>query len=190
MGIQYASDIADLYNNPKNEEHLKPYIEDGKVPPKKKITIVHSRDRFLPLYKQEMHDEIMRRLEILGVEVVLGERLPLPPIEEDKPGEMKKMKLKDGREIEYDYLVRSISSSFSLRFAHLSFPLFLLLFASLSLPSLNSIMHSSSDLLECALCPVKTAQRCGACGEVAFCSREHQKIVRLSALFDVRYEVG
>lgn len=65
----------------------------------------------------------MRRLEILGVEVVLGERLPLPPIEEDKPGEMKKMKLKDGREIEYDYLVRSISSSFSLRFAHLSFPL-------------------------------------------------------------------
>jgi thioredoxin reductase len=77
------------------------------VPPKKKITIVHSRDRFLPLYKQEMHDEIIRRLEVLGVEVILGERLPLPPIKEDKPGEMKKMKLKDGREIEYDYLVRS-----------------------------------------------------------------------------------
>ncbi|GAA6014387.1 hypothetical protein JCM10207_005444 [Rhodosporidiobolus poonsookiae] len=106
LGIQYASDIADLYNNADNAEHLGRFVVDGKAPPKKKITIVHSRDRFLPLYKQEMHDEITRRLEVLGVDVVLGERLPLPPIEEDEPGTMKKMKLKDGREVEYDLLLR------------------------------------------------------------------------------------
>ncbi|BGP18291.1 hypothetical protein JCM10213v2_006351 [Rhodosporidiobolus nylandii] len=107
LGIQYASDIADLYNNPENEEHLKPFLDkDGKRPPKKEITIVHSRDRFLPLYKKDMHDEITRRLKELGVKIVLDERLPLPPIEEDRPGEMKTMKRQDGSEIEYDLLLR------------------------------------------------------------------------------------
>ncbi|GAA5874416.1 hypothetical protein JCM8547_005393 [Rhodosporidiobolus lusitaniae] len=106
LGIQYASDIADLYNNPENKEHLKPFEKDGKLPCQKKITLVHSRDRFLPLYNQEMHEEISRRLKVLGVDVVLGERLQLPPMEEDKPGEMKSITLKDGREIKYDLLMR------------------------------------------------------------------------------------
>jgi NADH dehydrogenase FAD-containing subunit len=128
LGIQYASDIADLYNNPENKEHLKPFVKDGKLPPKKKITIVHSRDRFLPLYKQEMHDEIVRRLEVLGVEIIFGERVPLPPQSEDKPGEKRSVKLKDGREIEYDYLVRLppiflCSSRPDLRSLDLTFPL-------------------------------------------------------------------
>ncbi|GAA5846077.1 hypothetical protein JCM11251_003703, partial [Rhodosporidiobolus azoricus] len=107
LGIQYATDIADLYNNDEHREHLEPFKdEDGKLPPKKEVTIVHSRDRFLPLYKQEVHDEVVSRMEKLGVDVVLGERLNLPPIEEDEPGKMKKITLKDGREIEYDLLLR------------------------------------------------------------------------------------
>ncbi|GAA5976385.1 hypothetical protein JCM11641_005997 [Rhodosporidiobolus odoratus] len=106
LGIQYATDIADLYNNPENEKHLEPFTKNGSKPSKKRITLVHSRDRFLPLYKQDVHDEVTSRLEKLGVEVVLGERLPLPPIEEDEPGTMKTMKLADGREIKYDLLLR------------------------------------------------------------------------------------
>lgn len=103
LGIQYASDIADLYNNPANASLL-----PTPPPPKKRITLVHSRDRFLPLYKQDVHDEVLRRLEELGVEVVLGERVQLPDPREDEPGATKTLRLTDGREIEYDLLVRAL----------------------------------------------------------------------------------
>ena len=56
----------------------------------------------MPLYKQEVHDEVLRRLEELGVDVVLGERLTLP---EDKLGEMKRVVTSTGKVIEYDLLV-------------------------------------------------------------------------------------
>ncbi|GJN92936.1 hypothetical protein Rhopal_005979-T1 [Rhodotorula paludigena] len=105
LGIQFATDIADLYNNDENRTHLK--LDEGEsAPPKKRITLVHSRDRFLPMYKQEMHDEIVRRLKVLGVDFVLGERVALPDQKEDEPGAMKSIKLKDGREVEYDLLLR------------------------------------------------------------------------------------
>ncbi|GAA6019820.1 hypothetical protein JCM11491_000283 [Sporobolomyces phaffii] len=101
LGIQFATDISDLYNNPENAEHIPEACRPAK---KKRITIVHSRDRFLPLYKQEVHDEVMKRLEELGVDVVLGERLQLP--EDDKPGETKTVRTSTGKVIEYDLLMR------------------------------------------------------------------------------------
>ena len=101
LGIQFATDIADLYNNPENAEHLPEALRPAK---KKRITIVHSRERFLPLYKQEVHDEVVRRMKELGIEVVLGERLSLPA--EDKPGETKTVQTSSGKIIEYDLLVR------------------------------------------------------------------------------------
>ena len=106
MGIQYATDIADLYNNPANAVHLgEKAAAAGSPPPKKRITLVHSRDRFMPLYKQEMHDEIMKRMRELGVDVVLGERPDLGDVKDDKPGEKRILRLSDGREVEYDLLV-------------------------------------------------------------------------------------
>ncbi|GAA5853693.1 hypothetical protein JCM3766R1_000592 [Sporobolomyces carnicolor] len=101
LGIQFATDIADLYNNPENAEHLPEALRPAK---KKRITIVHSRERFLPLYKQEVHDEVVRRMKELGIEVVLGERLSLPA--EDKPGETKTVQTSSGKIIEYDLLMR------------------------------------------------------------------------------------
>ncbi|GAA5967323.1 hypothetical protein JCM3765_005601 [Sporobolomyces pararoseus] len=101
LGIQFATDIADLYNNPENVHHLPEGLRPTK---KKRITLVHSRDRFLPLYKQEVHDEVMRRMEELGVDVVLSERLSLP--EDDKFGEMKTVTTSTGKVIEYDLLMR------------------------------------------------------------------------------------
>ncbi|KAG0658932.1 hypothetical protein C6P46_005552 [Rhodotorula mucilaginosa] len=104
LGIQYATDIADLYNNPANAAHLG---EKAASPPRKKrITLVHSRDRFMPLYKQEVHDEVMRRMKELGVDVVLGERPDLGDVKDDKPGEKRILRLSDGREVEYDLLMR------------------------------------------------------------------------------------
>ncbi|ORY67954.1 hypothetical protein BCR35DRAFT_308328 [Leucosporidium creatinivorum] len=108
LGIQYASDIADLYNNPENAEHR----PEGCVSPKK-ITIVHSRDRFLPLYKQEVHDEVYDRLTKLGVDVVLGERLALPSVEEELKvlNQTRTITTKAGKEIEYDLLMRCTGQS-------------------------------------------------------------------------------
>ncbi|GAA5821939.1 hypothetical protein JCM10212_005155, partial [Sporobolomyces blumeae] len=103
LGIQYATDIADLYNNPENAHHIPESCRPAK---KKRITLVHSRERFLPLYKQEVHDEVMKRLEALGIDVVLGERLSLPPLEEDQPGSIKRVRTSKGKVIEYDLLMR------------------------------------------------------------------------------------
>ncbi|KAM0790582.1 hypothetical protein ACM66B_004449 [Microbotryomycetes sp. NB124-2] len=105
LGIQYATDIADLYNNPERA-HLRP---QNARPGSKKVTLVHSRDRFMPLYNKKVHDEVVKRLKELGVDVVLGERLQLPSVEEDrerKAGEMRSVTLKDGSVIEYDLVLR------------------------------------------------------------------------------------
>ncbi|KZV82503.1 FAD/NAD(P)-binding domain-containing protein [Exidia glandulosa HHB12029] len=76
LGIQYASDIADLYNNPEHADRR------PAGPHPKNITLVHSRPRFMPLYKQALHDAIMRRLETLGVKVILDDRVEMPSVDE------------------------------------------------------------------------------------------------------------
>ncbi|KAH7100976.1 FAD/NAD(P)-binding domain-containing protein [Auriculariales sp. MPI-PUGE-AT-0066] len=72
LGVQYATDIADLYNNPDNEALRPP---GSHVP--KDITIVSSR-QFLPLYKRELHEAVLRRMEALHVNVVLNDRVEMP----------------------------------------------------------------------------------------------------------------
>lgn len=54
-----------------------------------------------------MHDEVYERLTKLGVDVVLGERLELPSVEEERKelGKTRTATTKAGKEIEYDLLV-------------------------------------------------------------------------------------
>jgi apoptosis-inducing factor 2 len=56
LGIQFASDIKDRF-------------------PEKSVTLIHSHDRFLPLYDAKMHDKIHERLEALGVKMVFNDRV-------------------------------------------------------------------------------------------------------------------
>ncbi|KAG8933852.1 hypothetical protein FRC02_011087 [Tulasnella sp. 418] len=58
MGIQFASDIKDVY-------------------PDKRVTLIHSRNYVMPIYKKELRDIILNSLKKLGVEVILGERIDL-----------------------------------------------------------------------------------------------------------------
>lgn len=85
LGIQYATDIADLY-------------------PEKKVTLIHSRDRLLPVFKKELHDAAVKRLEELGVELILGDRVILPEghIFEGKELDHRIVRTEKGREIETD----------------------------------------------------------------------------------------
>ncbi|KAL1689997.1 hypothetical protein GGG16DRAFT_92879, partial [Schizophyllum commune] len=68
LGIQLATDIADVH-------------------PKKRVTLVHSRGRFMPRFSQEMHDEIIRQLDHLNVNVHLNERIDLKSAAERKTNE-------------------------------------------------------------------------------------------------------
>lgn len=52
--------------------------------PDKRITLLHSRKRLMPLYPESMHDAIIAGLEKLGVEVVLGERVTTWPEEPER----------------------------------------------------------------------------------------------------------
>ncbi|SGZ30921.1 BQ5605_C046g12272 [Microbotryum silenes-dioicae] len=120
LGIQYATDIADLYNNPANAA-LRP---ENSVEGKKKITLVHSRSRFLPLYKQEVHDEVTRRLDELGVDVIMGERLALPELEDDvskQPLTSRRVESKTGV-LEYDLLLRCTGQKPNSQLLKKSFP--------------------------------------------------------------------
>ncbi|KAK4696862.1 apoptosis-inducing factor 2, partial [Phenoliferia sp. Uapishka_3] len=106
LGLQYATDIADYYNSPHNQ-HLH-YNSSPSLP--KKVTLIHSRQRFLPLYDEKVDVEIKRRLDVLGINVILGERLTLPSDEElaaqEKEGKMNKIVTSKGEVVEFDLLLR------------------------------------------------------------------------------------
>lgn len=60
LGVQMASDIASLYR--------------GKG---KRITLIHSRHNLLPAFDHKIHEEALKSLKKLGINVVLGQRLAL-----------------------------------------------------------------------------------------------------------------
>jgi NADH dehydrogenase FAD-containing subunit len=56
LGIQFASDIKERF-------------------PSKNVKLIHSRDRFLPLYDPALHDKIYEKLKELGVEMYFNDRV-------------------------------------------------------------------------------------------------------------------
>jgi len=56
LGIQYASDIKERF-------------------PEKDVKLIHSRDRFLPLYDPKMHDLIYEKLAAIGVQMYFNARV-------------------------------------------------------------------------------------------------------------------
>lgn len=58
LGVEFATDIKSVY-------------------PDKKVTLIHSRKQLLPNFDEKVHEVALKRLQELGVDVVLGERLAL-----------------------------------------------------------------------------------------------------------------
>lgn len=106
LGIQYATDLKDVY-------------------PEKKITLLHSRTRLLPIYPIKLHvtgrllfsipfllwlsadkNAVMEALTKMGVDVVLGERVMTWPDEpEVLDGKTKYVTTDKGRTFEADIVV-------------------------------------------------------------------------------------
>ncbi|AAW40966.1 hypothetical protein CNBA4820 [Cryptococcus deneoformans B-3501A] len=87
LGIQYATDLKDVY-------------------PEKKITLLHSRTRLLPIYPIKLHVTVMEALTKMGVDVVLGERVMTWPDEpEVLDGKTKYVTTDKGRTFEADIVL-------------------------------------------------------------------------------------
>ncbi|KAH7925986.1 FAD/NAD(P)-binding domain-containing protein [Leucogyrophana mollusca] len=90
LGIQFASDIADVY-------------------PNKHVTLLHSRNRLLPRFDPSIHDEILQSLVELNVEVITGERLDLQSVHETSGQKTatgsRMVRTMSGREIAADLLL-------------------------------------------------------------------------------------
>ncbi|KAL1710001.1 hypothetical protein EV121DRAFT_252137 [Schizophyllum commune] len=80
LGIQYASDIADIY-------------------PNKQVTLVHSRHQLLPQFDHWMHDAAARALTEMNVRLVLGSRLNLDDVDPDVMDEGRVLKTASGESI-------------------------------------------------------------------------------------------
>lgn len=71
------------------------------------MTLVHSRQTFLPLYSPLLDQAVKDSLDRLGVERVMGERVDMASLRDGMAkGGVIKVKTLGGREIEADYVVR------------------------------------------------------------------------------------
>lgn len=84
VGVQLAGDIKTFF-------------------PEKRVVLIHSRTQLLPNFNAKIHEYAMKKLETMGVEVVLGERPVLS--KETSKWEETTLVLKGGREERFDLVV-------------------------------------------------------------------------------------
>ncbi|KAK7429427.1 hypothetical protein QQZ08_004019 [Neonectria magnoliae] len=86
VGVQMATDLKEIY-------------------PEKSVTLVHSRDRLMPLYHPKMDAIIRERFTELGVSVITGTRAVVPPAGFPNDGTDFELELKDGRKVPTDLVI-------------------------------------------------------------------------------------
>ncbi|KDQ58130.1 hypothetical protein JAAARDRAFT_129299 [Jaapia argillacea MUCL 33604] len=90
VGVQMATDIADLYPPSTSGKH---------------VTLIQSRNQLMPTFHPAIHPLLMTRLEELGVEVILGERVKVPeggfPVDK---GEFE-VEVGSGRKVGADFVI-------------------------------------------------------------------------------------
>ncbi|KAK0492526.1 hypothetical protein EDD18DRAFT_1410347 [Armillaria luteobubalina] len=86
LGIQFATDIAAVH-------------------PSKKVILLHSRNKLLPRFEEGMHLEILRSLESLGIEVILGERLDMSSSDKYNEAGQRVVRTLSGRDINTDLML-------------------------------------------------------------------------------------
>ncbi|KXJ93400.1 hypothetical protein Micbo1qcDRAFT_232938 [Microdochium bolleyi] len=90
VGVQMATDLKELY-------------------PDKEVTLVHSREKLMPVYHEALSDLIKSRFEELGVKTVLGTRVAMPA--SGIPVDAKSIKLQDGRELTADLIIPAVGQT-------------------------------------------------------------------------------
>jgi pyruvate/2-oxoglutarate dehydrogenase complex dihydrolipoamide dehydrogenase (E3) component len=75
--------------------------------PDKKVTLIHSRDRLLPLFDKALHDETLKCLERLDIECILSDRVILS--EKRESTGWATLKTQGGRTLTSDLRVRHVN---------------------------------------------------------------------------------
>ncbi|KAF9896481.1 hypothetical protein BX616_007376, partial [Lobosporangium transversale] len=70
--------------------------------PEKEVTLVHSRDRYMPSYKLKMHEKTVEILDQFGVTRIMSDRAIIPEGGFKDDFQMIKVVTKNGKEIECD----------------------------------------------------------------------------------------
>lgn len=84
--------------------------------PSKSVTLIHSRDQILNRFHPELHSVIMKRLSALGIQVILGQRVKMPPTGQFPiSGPSYNVELADGRLIPADVAVCATYRSHEIR---------------------------------------------------------------------------
>jgi NADH dehydrogenase FAD-containing subunit len=83
VGVQLACDIKTFY-------------------PEKSVTLIHSRKQLLSSFGPKLHEHVFRKLEVLGIEVLLGER---PILTENVNWGAEELTFQDGRKRLFDLIV-------------------------------------------------------------------------------------
>ncbi|KAH9945201.1 iron uptake cluster protein [Epithele typhae] len=87
LGIQFASDIAEIY-------------------PATNVTLLHSRHRLLPRFDEAMHSEIVSSLSALNVCTILGDRLDLASLADNKHSNGERVvRTQSGREVQAELVL-------------------------------------------------------------------------------------
>ncbi|KAI0121079.1 hypothetical protein BJ170DRAFT_698544 [Xylariales sp. AK1849] len=87
VGVQMAADLKELY-------------------PEKEITLVHSRQQLMPVYHEALDTIIKNRFQELGVKLVLGSRVVLPPNGfQNTGGKPVTIELQDGTVLSADVVI-------------------------------------------------------------------------------------
>ncbi|KAH7033538.1 putative amid-like NADH oxidoreductase [Microdochium trichocladiopsis] len=90
VGVQMATDLKELY-------------------PDKEVTLVHSRNKLMPLYHEALDGLIKSRFEELGVKAVLGTRVAMPP--NGFPVDATSITLQDGRVLTADLIIPAVGQT-------------------------------------------------------------------------------
>lgn len=79
--------------------------------PEKNVTLVHSRDQIMNNFHPLLHETIEKRAKVLGINLVLGQRVVIPAEGFQNDGSTFNVKLLDGGEIPADLAVRTAEHS-------------------------------------------------------------------------------
>lgn len=92
VGVQLATDAKELY-------------------PEKSVTLVHSRPAVMNRYHPKLHQLIAERCSELGIDLVLGSRVKLPPEGYPIDGTGFDVEMLDGRHVAADFAVLPLDIS-------------------------------------------------------------------------------
>ncbi|QKX63506.1 uncharacterized protein TRUGW13939_10677 [Talaromyces rugulosus] len=86
VGIQMATDLKEFY-------------------PEKEVTLVHSRAHVMPHFHEKLHGIIAKRFDALGIQLITGSRVVVPPNGFPRDGESVEVELTNGTKLKTDFVI-------------------------------------------------------------------------------------